>query len=75
MAENFYDILGVSKDASSEDLKRAYRKLAMDHHPDRTGGDKSKEAHFKKINEAYSTLSDTQKRANYDRFGSADGPQ
>ena len=72
-SKDYYDILGVSKDVSDEDLKRAYRKLAKQYHPDaqHTEEDKKKaEAKFKEINEAYSVLSDKQKRAQYDRFGS-----
>jgi len=63
----------VSQGASSDEIKRAYRKKAMDLHPDRNGGDKEKEAQFKKINEAYSVLSDETKRAYYDRRGTMDG--
>lgn len=73
MAKEFYDILGVAENASEAEIKKAYRKKAMEYHPDRNQGDKEAEAQFKKINEAYSTLSDPQKKANYDRFGSADG--
>jgi len=65
MSKDYYDILGVSKDASQEEIKKAYRKLAHKHHPDK-GGD---EEEFKKVNEAYQTLSDKQKREQYDRFG------
>lgn len=72
MAYEFYDTLGVSRDASADDIKKAYRKKAMESHPDRHGGDKAKEAEFKRINEAYATLSDAQKKAHYDRFGSAE---
>lgn len=72
MAENYYDILWVQKNATDEELKKAYRKLAMQYHPDRTGWDKESEAKFKKVNEAYSVLSDSKKRANYDRFWSAE---
>ena len=68
MANNYYEVLGVSKTASQDEIKRAYRKLAHQHHPDKGGGD---EAKFKKINEAYQILSNEQKRAQYDRFGSA----
>ncbi len=68
---DFYTTLGVSKDASADDLKRAYRKLAMQHHPDRNPGDKQAEAKFKELNEAYDVLKDDQKRAAYDRFGHA----
>ncbi len=72
MAYEFYDTLGVSRDASADDIKKAYRKKAMESHPDRHGGDKAKEAEFKRINEAYATLSDAQKKAHYDRFGSSE---
>lgn len=65
---NYYDILGVNKEASPEEIKKAYRKMAMQHHPDK-GGD---EAKFKSVQEAYDVLSDDQKRSNYDRFGSAE---
>lgn len=70
MADNYYDILGVAKDASQDDIKKAYRKLAHQHHPDR-GGD---EAQFKKVSEAYSVLSNAEKRRQYDMFGSQGGP-
>lgn len=70
--ENYYEILGVDKNVSAEDLKKAYRKKAMDLHPDRHAWDKTKEAEFKKVNEAYSVLSDPQKKAHYDRFGSTE---
>lgn len=72
MAYEFYDILEVPRDVSPEDLKRAYRKKAMEVHPDRHGGDKEKELLFKEVNEAYATLSDPQKRAHYDRHGTSD---
>lgn len=72
MAFEFYDILGVSRDASADDLKRAYRKKAMECHPDRHAGDKDKEAEFKRVNEAYSTLSEPTQRAYYDRHGTID---
>ena len=61
----------MARDASAEDLKKAYRKLAMKYHPDRNHGDKEAEAKFKEINEAYDVLKDDQKRAAYDRFGHA----
>ena len=65
MAKNYYDILGVKKNASADDIKRAFRKLAQKHHPD-AGGD---EETFKNINEAYEVLSDPEKKKQYDRFG------
>ncbi len=68
--KDYYAVLGVSRDASQDEIKRAYRKLAHQYHPDKAG--KENEAKFKEINEAYQVLSDQQKRAQYDRFGSAD---
>ncbi len=70
---DFYEILGVSKSSSEEEIKKAYRKLAMQYHPDRNQGDKDAEAKFKEIGEAYGTLSDTSKRQQYDMFGSSAG--
>lgn len=67
--EDYYATLGVSRDANAEDIKKAYRKLAMKHHPDRNPDDKSAEAKFKAAGEAYEVLKDEQKRAAYDRFG------
>src|SRR5436190_19001084 len=69
--QDFYDILGVSKSADADELKRAYRKLAMQYHPDRNSGEKAAEQKFKDISEAYDVLKDDQKRAAYDRFGHA----
>lgn len=66
MPSDYYDLLGVPKDASDEDIKKAFRKLAHQHHPDKPGGDAEK---FKKINEAYQVLSDPEKRKRYDQFG------
>jgi len=66
---DYYEILGVEKDADADDIKRAYRRLAMKHHPDRNPGDAEAEAAFKEAAEAYEVLSDEQKRAQYDRFG------
>ncbi len=74
MADNkrdYYEVLGVEKGVSEEDLKKAYRKLAMKYHPDRNPGDKEAEAAFKEINEAYSVLSDADKRKKYDMYGHA----
>ena len=74
MADNkrdFYEVLGVEKGASAEDIKKAYRKAAMKYHPDRNPGDKTAEEKFKEIGEAYEVLSDDDKRARYDQFGHA----
>jgi molecular chaperone DnaJ len=68
---DYYDILGVAKTATDEELKKAYRKLAMEHHPDRNKNNKESENKFKELNEAYDVLKDEQKRAAYDRFGKA----
>jgi molecular chaperone DnaJ len=69
MKKDFYDILGVSKSASQDEIKKAYRKVAMQFHPDKNPGDKAAEEKFKEAAEAYEILSDTDKRAQYDRFG------
>lgn len=68
MAKDYYDVLGVAKDASEDDIKKAYRKLAHKFHPDKKGGDEEK---FKEVNQAYQVLSDKQKRGQYDQFGSS----
>lgn len=70
MGKDFYKILGVSKTATPEEIKTAYRKLALKYHPDR-GGDKETEGKFKEVNEAYQILSNAEKRAQYDQFGEA----
>jgi len=72
--KDYYDILGVSKDANPDDIKSAYRKMAKKYHPDINKEDGAAEK-FKEINEAYECLSDPQKKSNYDQFGSATGPQ
>ena len=66
---DYYDILGVDKNASQEEIKKAYRKIAIKYHPDKNPGDKSAEEHFKEAAEAYEVLSNSDKRAQYDRFG------
>jgi molecular chaperone DnaJ len=71
MSKDFYKTLGVEKDASAEELKKAYRKLAMEYHPDRNKDNPEAEAKFKEINEAYDVLKDENKRAAYDRYGAA----
>lgn len=71
--KNYYDILGVSKTASSDEIKSAYRKLAKQYHPDLHPNDEVCATKFKEISEAYEVLSDEQKRSNYDQFGSPDG--
>src|SRR4030066_931783 len=70
--KDYYEILGVPRDVSEADLKKAFRQLALKYHPDRNPGDKESEETFKEMNEAYSCLSDPEKRANYDRFGTAE---
>src|SRR4030043_293591 len=68
-SKNYYDILGVKRDASEQEIKQAYRRLARKYHPDVNPGDKSAEARFKAINEAYEVLSDKEKRQKYDQYG------
>ncbi|HET6229702.1 MAG TPA: DnaJ domain-containing protein, partial [Longimicrobiaceae bacterium] len=68
---DYYEVLGVARDADGETVKKAYRKLAMEFHPDRNGGDKEAEAKFKECTEAYEVLRDSDKRAAYDRYGHA----
>ena len=68
---DYYEVLGVSRSASGEELKRAYRKLALQFHPDRNPNDPQAETRFKEVNEAYEVLSDASKRQHYDTFGHA----
>ena len=74
MAEerDYYKILGVDKSASADEIKKAYKKVAIKYHPDRNPGDKEAEKKFKQAAEAYQVLSDPEKRARYDQFGSAE---
>ncbi len=75
MADDYYKILGIDKTADASQIKKAYRKLALKYHPDKTKGDKALEDKFKKISEAYAVLSDSEKRNQYDTYGSADFQQ
>ena len=75
MSEDYYKILGIDKKASVAQIKKAYRKLALKDHPDKTEGDKAMEIKFKKISEAYAVLSDPEKKNQYDTYGSADFQQ
>ena len=68
---DYYEVLGIDRTATEADIKKAYRRLAKQYHPDVNKGDSDAEAKFKEISEAYSILSDSEKRANYDRFGHA----
>ena len=68
---DYYEVLGIQKGASDEEIKKAFRKMAMKYHPDRNQGDKDAEEKFKEVNEAYSVLSDPDKKNKYDRFGFA----
>jgi molecular chaperone DnaJ len=71
VATDYYELLGVGRDATDSDLKRAYRQIAMQCHPDKNPGDKAAEDRFKQVSEAYAVLSDADKRAHYDRYGTA----
>lgn len=73
MAKDLYSVLGVSKEATQDEIRKAYLKLAHKYHPDKTGGDKAAEEKLKEINAAYDVLKNPEKRAQYDRFGSTDG--
>ena len=73
MKKDYYKILGVNKDASNDEIKRSYRKLSLKYHPDRNPNNKEAEEKFKEVSEAYSVLSDSEKRQQYDRFGTVDG--
>src|SRR3954462_4105739 len=70
---DYYEVLGLSRQATTEEIKKAYRKLAVQHHPDKNPGDKKAEERFKELSEAYEVLSDPQKRQMYDQFGHAAG--
>jgi molecular chaperone DnaJ len=71
MAQDYYELLGVNRTASADDIKKAFRKLAMQHHPDRNPDSKESEKRFKDVNHAYDILKDPEKRAAYDRYGAA----
>ncbi|MBI1893059.1 MAG: molecular chaperone DnaJ [Candidatus Rokubacteria bacterium] len=73
MARDYYELLGVPRDATEAEIKKAYRQLALQHHPDRNPNNKEAEERFKEISEAYAVLSDGEKRHQYDRFGRVDG--
>src|SRR5215471_13577246 len=68
---DYYDVLGIAKGATEDEIKKAYRKLAFENHPDRNPGDKGAEQRFKEATEAYEVLRDAEKRARYDQFGHA----
>lgn len=74
MSKDYYKILGVEKDSTPDEIKKAYRRAAMKFHPDRNDGDTEAESKFKEVAEAYDILSNPEKKANYDRFGSSDNP-
>jgi molecular chaperone DnaJ len=72
MSKDYYNILGIDKNASDDQVKKAYRKMAMKYHPDKNGGDTEAESKFKEVAEAYDVLSNPDKKSNYDRFGTTD---
>lgn len=72
---DYYEVLGVGRDATPDQIKKAYRKLALQYHPDRNPGDKAAEEKFKEAAEAYDVLSDDKKRQMYDQYGHSMGPQ
>ena len=72
---DYYEVLGVEKNASADEIKKAYRKLAIKYHPDKNPGDKAAEERFKEAAEAYEVLSNDEKRQRYDQFGHSMGPQ
>lgn len=72
MSKDYYEVLGIDKNASDEEIKKAFRKMALKYHPDKNPGDKEAEEKFKEINEAYQVLSDPQKKSQYDQFGTTD---
>ena len=71
-SRDYYEVLGLQKGASDDEIKRAFRKLAIKYHPDKNQGDTEAEQKFKEINEAYQVLSDPEKKAQYDQFGTID---
>src|SRR5205823_6721790 len=75
MPRDPYEVLGVSKSASAEEIQKAYRKLSKKYHPDRNPGDKQADANYKEVQSAYEILSDPTKRENFDRYGHAGPPQ
>src|SRR5471030_2360304 len=74
MANDYYETLGLARSATDDDIKKAYRKLARQYHPDRNPGDKAAEAKFKEVATAYEVLSDKTKREEYDQYGATGGP-